>query len=55
MLLTPPTSPYNAHPKDLLLSDTMMVSFSTAKDSDGTTYFYKILLGRVFVVKITKC
>lgn len=53
-LFSPPTSPYNAHPKDVILSNTMMLSFGTEKDSDGNTHFYKILLGR-YVVKIKKC
>lgn len=38
-----------------MLGDTTMLSFSTAKDSDGTVYFYKILLGMLFLVEIMKC
>lgn len=55
LLSTPPTSPCNTHSKYLIPGDTTMLSFSTAKDSDNTTSFYKILLGGVVLVKITKC
>lgn len=50
-----PTSPYNTPPKYLIFGDTTILSFSKVKDTDNITIFYEVLLGGVFLVKITKC